>query len=179
MRLWRAIRNHRKTYPNYITEQQQSNYQQNISNNNNNNSEILDELNRNEINRNIHGLMVNRLIGGGGGGVGSSRRNSLGTTSNIINNNINPSVPEITVQSSSTGGSNCNSFDSAATASSEDYESCNGGHMCWWGNGVLVLMVKMPENFTKKIKNLDWFYKFFIILILHTRYTSTPFIIIN
>lgn len=117
VRLWRAIRNHRKTYPSYITEQQQQ--QHNAANNNNistaaatttpttTTNDILDELNRNEINRNVHGLSLSprRVLGVGAGGRGS--------------------VPEINVQP----GSNCNSFDSAATNSSEDYESCNGGHM--------------------------------------------------
>lgn len=121
MRLWRAIRNHRKTYPNYVTEQQQQHQQQHQYNNssqqqipNTTTNEILDELNRNEINRNVHGLTV-------------VQRSSSNRNLNNINNNNNdnsPSVPEIKVQP----GSNCNSFDSAATTSSEDYESCNGGH---------------------------------------------------
>lgn len=107
VRLWRAVRDHRKTYPNYTAEQQQ---QQQYSNNNGgvSTNEILDELNRNEINRNAHGLTV---VVPQQQQHGRSRHG-------------NGSVPEIHVQP----GSNCNSFDSAATTSSEDYESCNGGH---------------------------------------------------
>ena len=102
MRLWRAIRNHRKNVPNYITEQQQTNHP--LSN-----EMLLEELNRNEINRNVYG----QLGVGNASATGRRKRNC-------------PSVPEIIVPQAQ--GSNCNSFDSQATTSSEDYESCNGGH---------------------------------------------------
>lgn len=112
VKLWRAIRNHRKTYPNSTTERQQH-------------AVSMDELNRNDqINTNIHSSSSavqcsDRPISASGGSGAHNVRN----LSHLINNNI---VPEITVRMvTSQPGSNSNSFDSGATTSS--YESCNGG----------------------------------------------------
>lgn len=132
VKLWRAIRNHRKLYPSYISEQQAAGSSQNEI--------VLDEMNnRIEINTNIQGLtsssnnnnssimnnsvLRNSNLGNNNSASGTRLNRTNLVNNNNINNSVSSIVPDITVHS----GSNCSSFDSAATTSSDDYESCNGG----------------------------------------------------
>lgn len=148
VKLWRAIRSHRSTYRDYITEQDliasetpQSNNRRvdemvsrintnvrsamgtsnyNVNNDNDiNDYDINDNINNNNVPNVLNSHPINvNTI--------SSNSGSSNVNATLPASRINGIVPEIIVGGVSQPNSNCNSFDSAAT-SSDDYDSCNGG----------------------------------------------------